>query len=35
MLAAMALLTGGFLVFSAQALSVVRRRSEFRIFCAP
>lgn len=29
MLAAMALLTGGFLVFSAQALSVVRRRSEF------
>ncbi len=29
MLAAMALMTGGFLVFSAQALSVVRRRSEF------
>jgi len=29
MLAAIALLTGGFLVFSAQALSVVRRRSEF------
>ena len=29
MLAAMALLTGGFLVFSAQALSVVRRRTEF------
>lgn len=29
MLAAMALLTGGFLVFSAQALSVVRRRGEF------
>lgn len=29
MLAGMALLTGGFLVFSAQALSVVRRRSEF------
>ncbi len=29
LLAAMALLTGGFLVFSAQALSVVRRRSEF------
>jgi putative ABC transport system permease protein len=29
MLAAMALLTGGFLVFSGQALSVVRRRSEF------
>ena len=29
MLAAIALLTGGFLVFSAQALSVVRRRTEF------
>lgn len=29
MLAAIALLTGGFLVFSAQALSVVRRRGEF------
>ncbi len=29
LLAAIALLTGGFLVFSAQALSVVRRRSEF------
>ena len=29
LLAAMALLTGGFLVFSAQALSVVRRRTEF------
>ncbi|MFT3850846.1 MAG: FtsX-like permease family protein [Propionivibrio sp.] len=29
MLAAMALLTGAFLVFSAQALSVVRRRTEF------
>ncbi len=29
MLGAMALLTGGFLVFSAQALSVVRRRTEF------
>jgi putative ABC transport system permease protein len=29
LLAAMALLTGGFLVFSAQALSVVRRRGEF------
>ncbi|HXE39655.1 MAG TPA: FtsX-like permease family protein [Azonexus sp.] len=29
LLAAMALLTGSFLVFSAQALSVVRRRSEF------
>jgi putative ABC transport system permease protein len=29
MLAAMALLTGGFLVFSAQALSVVRRHTEF------
>lgn len=29
MLAAMALVIGGFLVFSAQALSVVRRRSEF------
>lgn len=29
MLAAMALLTGGFLVFSAQALSVTRRRTEF------
>ena len=29
MLAAIALLTGGFLVFSAQALSVVRRRAEF------
>ncbi|MFZ2852527.1 MAG: ABC transporter permease [Rhodocyclaceae bacterium] len=29
LLAAMALLTGAFLVFSAQALSVVRRRSEF------
>ncbi|MBI5659965.1 MAG: ABC transporter permease [Nitrosomonadales bacterium] len=29
LLAAMALMTGGFLVFSAQALSVVRRRSEF------
>ena len=28
-LAAIALLTGGFLVFSAQALSVVRRRTEF------
>ena len=29
MLAAIALVTGGFLVFSAQALSVVRRRTEF------
>ena len=29
MLAGIALLTGGFLVFSAQALSVVRRRTEF------
>lgn len=29
LLAAIALLTGGFLVFSAQALSVVRRRTEF------
>ncbi|PKO31645.1 MAG: ABC transporter permease, partial [Betaproteobacteria bacterium HGW-Betaproteobacteria-7] len=29
LLAAMALLTGGFLVFSAQALSVLRRRGEF------
>ncbi|MBL8420476.1 MAG: ABC transporter permease [Dechloromonas sp.] len=29
MLAAIALLTGGFLVFSAQALSVVRRRTQF------
>lgn len=29
MLAAIALVTGGFLVFSAQALSVVRRRAEF------
>jgi len=29
MLAAIALLTGGFLVFSAQALAVVRRRTEF------
>lgn len=29
MLTAIALLTGGFLVFSAQALSVVRRRTEF------
>nr|WP_153468814.1 FtsX-like permease family protein [Rhodocyclus gracilis] len=29
LLAAMALVTGGFLVFSAQALSVVRRRTEF------
>ncbi len=29
LLAAIALLTGGFLVFSAQALSVVRRRGEF------
>ena len=29
LLAAMALLTGGFLVFSAQALSVVRRHTEF------
>lgn len=29
LLAAMALITGGFLVFSAQALSVVRRRTEF------
>lgn len=29
LLAAMALLTGGFLVFSSQALSVVRRRTEF------
>lgn len=29
MLATIALLTGGFLVFSAQALSVVRRRTEF------
>ena len=29
MLAAIALLTGGFLVFSAQALAVVRRRAEF------
>ncbi len=34
MLAAMALMTGGFLVFSAQALSVVRRRSEFAFLLA-
>ncbi|HCS91679.1 MAG: FtsX-like permease family protein [Thiohalocapsa sp. PB-PSB1] len=34
MLAAIALLTGGFLVFSTQWLAVVRRRQEFAFLCA-
>ena len=35
MLAAIALLTGGFLVFSTQLLSVARRRREFALLRAP